>query len=92
MKHIEEGFILYKKESWEATCGYMFKRWENPENGYTTVKPHTIEFEVPDDFDPRPAQIKALEKKQQEAAAAFHALTVEIKRQIQELQALEMTA
>lgn len=50
-----------------------------------------VEFEVPDDFDPRPAQIKALQKKQTEAAAAFHAMNTEIMRQINELQALEMT-
>ena len=51
-----------------------------------------VEFEVPDDFDPRPTQIKALQKKQTEAAAAFHAMNTEILRQINELQALEMTA
>lgn len=51
-----------------------------------------VEFEVPDDFDPRPAQIKALQEKQKEAAAAFHAMTVENTRLINELQALEMTA
>ena len=50
-----------------------------------------VEFEVPDNFDPRPAQIKALQKKQTEAAAAFHAMTVENTRLINELQALEMT-
>ena len=51
-----------------------------------------VDFEVPDDFDPRPAQIKALEQKQKEAAAAFHAMNTEIMRQINELQALEMAA
>ena len=51
-----------------------------------------VEFEVPDDFDPRPAQIKALQEKQSKAAAAFHAMNIEIMRQINELQALEMTA
>ena len=50
-----------------------------------------VEFEVPDDFDPRPQQIKALQEKQKEAAAAFHAMNTEIMRQINELQALEMT-
>ena len=50
-----------------------------------------VEFEVPDGFDPRPLQIKALQQKQKEAAAAFHAMNTEILRQINELQALEMT-
>ena len=51
-----------------------------------------VEVDIPDDFDPRPAQIKALQQKQTEAAAAFHAMNTEIMRQINELQALEMTA
>ena len=51
-----------------------------------------VEVDIPDDFDPRPLQIKALQKKQTEAAAAFHAMNTEIMRQINELQALEMTA
>lgn len=55
------------------------------------IKPFEIEVDIPDDFDPRPAQIKALQEKQKEAAAAFHAMNTEIMRQIQELQALEMT-
>ena len=50
-----------------------------------------VEFDIPDDFDPRPEQIKALQKKQTEAAAAFHAMNTEILRQINELQALEMS-
>jgi hypothetical protein len=62
------------------------------EYGYVLVGPTDVSFEVPDDFDPRPQQIKALEEKQRQAAAAFYALTTDIKRQISELQSLEMTA
>ena len=51
-----------------------------------------VEFDIPDDFDPRPAQIAALKAKQKEAAAAFHAMNNDLMRQINELQALEMTA
>ena len=50
-----------------------------------------VEFDVPKDFDPRPLQIKALQEKQTKAAAAFHAMNTEMMRQINELQALEMT-
>ena len=50
-----------------------------------------VDFEVPDDFDPRPLQIKELQKKQAQAATDFHAMNVEFMRQINELQALEMT-
>ena len=54
-----------------------------------------VEFDVPDDFDPRPGQIAALKEKQTKAAAAFHAMNTEIMRQISELEAIcfdEVTA
>ena len=47
-----------------------------------------VEFDVPDDFDPRSTQIKALVEKRQEAVTAFHETNTEILRQIQELQDL----
>ena len=56
------------------------------------VKPLQIEVDMPDDFDPRPQRIDALREKQKKAAAAFLAFTTETLRQINELQALEMTA
>ena len=56
------------------------------------VKPLEIEVDIPDDFGPRPQQIAALQAKQKKAAAAFHAINTEIMRQINELQALEITA
>ena len=55
------------------------------------VKEIDVDVEVPDDFDPRPARIAALKEKQKQAAADFHAFTTETMRQINELQALEMT-
>ena len=60
-------------------------------NDRIAVNEFDVEVDIPDDFDPRPAQIKALQKQQTEAAAAFHAMTVENTRLINELQALEMT-
>lgn len=88
MKKTMKAYLLYRTQNQEFDV-WSFKPYSQDE--YITLDCKEVEFDVPDDFDPRPAQIKALEKKQQEAAAAFHALTVEINRQIQELQALEMT-
>lgn len=50
-----------------------------------------VTFEVPDDFDPRPAQIKVLEAKRAELNAQFAAAVTEINRQISQLQAIEHT-
>lgn len=52
------------------------------------VMDQAIEIEVPDDFDIRPSQIAALQKKEQEIRAQFAAAVTEIHRQISELQAI----
>jgi len=49
-----------------------------------------IEFDIPDGFDPRPAQIEALKAQEKAAAAAFHTMQVDIQRQISQLTALEV--
>ena len=56
------------------------------------VKEHTTTVEVPDDFDPRPQQIAALEAAKQKARAEFQARITEIDRQIQSLLAIEGAA
>lgn len=49
---------------------------------------HTLEFDLPADFDPRPIEIKALEKKAAEIQAEATAKCTEIFRRISELQAI----
>ena len=94
------GFVYLKKaDRWEAplsgSAAGLTARWASIDMAGTTgvllTAPMSITFEVPDDFDPRPVQVQALQKKQADATAAFHALTVEINRQINELQAIEYT-
>lgn len=63
-----------------AQCGRIF------------VKEHTTTVEVPDDFDPRPQQVAALEAAKQKARAEFQARVTEIDRQIQSLLAIEGAA
>ena len=62
------------------------------EYGDIYIAPIEVSFEVPDNWDPRPAQIKALQEKQRAAGAAFAALTTEINRQISQLEAIEHVA
>ncbi len=58
----------------------------------TYVGEQEIEVEVPDNYDPRPQQIAALEKQRQEIRAEFQKSIVEINERISNLQALEYTA
>ena len=69
------------------------RTWDaNLANGRIFVKEHTTTVEVPDDFDPRPQQVAALEAEKQKARAEFQARITEIDRQIQSLMAIEGAA
>ena len=61
-------------------------------DGRVFVKEHLTTVEVPDDFDPRPQQVAALEAEKQKARAEFQARITEIDRQIQSLMAIEGAA
>ena len=89
MKVTIKGFISYKKDGWSKGNDYHFYKHDMSEHGYVTVMPHEIAVEVPDDFDPRPQQVAALEAEKQKARAEFHARVTEIDRQIQSLLAIE---
>ena len=73
------GFVLFSSAN-------MADRW----NAY--VGPVTVEVEVPDNFDPRAAQVKALQEEERKVRAAFAAKITEIQARINELQAIEMVA
>ena len=58
------------------------------DNVCSLVGPVEVTFEVPDDFDPRPAKVAALEAKKQEIRAKFAAAVTDIDRRISELLAI----
>ena len=92
MKHTIDGFIVYYQTKW-STGRFDFVCCDmTGVDGYTPVKPYSIEVEIADDFDPRLGQIESLKEKQREAGAAFAALTTEINKQISELEAIEYVA
>lgn len=62
------------------------------DHGYVKVAPATVTFEMPDGWDPRAQQIEALRKEEEKVRAAFTARITEIQAQINNLQALEMSA
>lgn len=90
-------FVHYDVDKYD-TCKYMdWARWTldryqiTGDNDRIFVGTAEVTFDVPDDFDPRPAQIKTLEAKRTELNAQFAAAVTEINRQISQLQAIEHT-
>jgi len=61
-------------------------------SSYIFIRAHTLEFDLPADFDPRPIEIQALEKKATELQAETTAKVTEIRRRISELQAITFEA
>ena len=92
MKKTLKGFLHFSTDSWSYgdLAFYQCDMTKSPSMGCVMIKAIDIEIDLPDDFDPRPAQIASLKAKQTKAAADFHAMNTEIMRQINELQALEM--
>jgi hypothetical protein len=59
---------------------------------WVLVGPHDFVIECPDDFDPRPHQLAAIDAKERAMRAAFTARITELQEQRNKLLALEMSA
>ena len=93
MKRTIDGYVYYIKYSFSPE---PILEWnKSPDMGqhdpeWVKVGPHPIEVECPDDFDPRPQQIAALDEKIKEVRAEFTARVTELQEQKNRLLALEM--
>jgi len=60
--HTIDGFITWRHAAWMDHPEVGFLTYDPREAGgdYVVVRAHSIEVEVPDDFDPRSAQVAAL--------------------------------
>jgi len=85
--------IYFNKFSWEKEGTYNFfsLKLDNTEN-QTWVGSQEVEFDIPENYDPRNAQIAVLEAKKTKAMADFHKTITEINDHISKLQAIEYTA
>lgn len=92
MKTTITGVITYKKSLYEEGEDFHFQHCEMKDYGYITVMPHSIEVEIPDDFDPRACQVDLLKAEKVKLIAAFQKRCTEIERQISELTALTFEA
>lgn len=86
-----DGFITWRRAAWMDRPEVGFLTFDPREVGsdYVVIRPHSFEVEVPDDFDPRPAQVAALREKREKAAATFSAYVAEIDASISKLLAIE---
>lgn len=73
--------------------GTSFQFWgfQPSGGGEVIVTEHTLTFDIPAGWDPRPDQIKALEAKREALRREFAASVAEINAQIASLQAIEYT-
>jgi hypothetical protein len=82
--------IHLTKYSWETKGRYEVLSYVIKDDvNQTYVGPQEVEVEVPDHFDPRPAQIAVLEAQKQKVMADFQKSITDINRRISELSALE---
>jgi hypothetical protein len=85
--------IHFTKYTWETEGRFQASSFEIKDDvNHAYVGPQEIEIEVPDHFDPRPAQIAVLEAQKQKIMADFQKSVTDINRRISELSAVEYTA
>ena len=88
MKVTIDGFICWKKESWKKEGEFSFWGFEVNSMGYVTVMPHSMEVDVPDNFNPVPDQIAQLEREKAKVRQEFNDRIAQLNEQIGKLQAL----
>ena len=93
-KHIVKGYIVRTQGKYQTKpeiSFYPFKPDGDIWSDTVIVAEHSIEVEVPDNFDPRPHQIAALKEKKKLLEAQFAASVKKINDRIQSLLAIEMS-
>ena len=93
MKHISiPGFVFMRTDPYsvgrEPSYGWTEHDFGTDTANYRGVCAAPLEFDLPDDFDPRAGQIEALRATKQTLMAEFSARCTEIERQIQNLLAI----
>lgn len=91
MKKIITGFVVAQQYPWDEEPAFTFIGFDPVEHGmdnYIPVCAHSFEIDVPDDFDVRPHQIAALEKKKQELREKFAMAVKEVDDRINSLLAI----
>ena len=91
MKVKVTAHIHYVNYPWDDNKFKIFSCKLDGDESHIYIGSQEVEIDVPDNYDPRPAQIAALQELHKKAAADYQSKVTEIQRRISELQALEFT-
>jgi hypothetical protein len=87
-----KAFLHYHKRDWSDEVSYRL-HWDDCTEilapDYVLISEQEFEVEIPDDFDPRPLQIKGLRAVKEKIIAEAHAKVINLEEQIQKLLAIE---
>ena len=95
MKATINGHVYWHHTKYMAEPEIVFERYDRrgwdaeSQDGHVHIAEHSFEFDVPDNFDPRPGLIAGLEAQKQMIRAEFAAKVLEIDKQISQLLAIE---
>ena len=91
MKMTLKTYLHYEKNTWDTKERYFLCHVDISagDPAKALVKEMDVEVDVPDDFDPRPAQIEMLKAKKKEVLAELGKRVAEIDERINRLLALE---
>jgi hypothetical protein len=80
------------KYSWQTESYFEVFSYKISNENHSYINSQEVEIEVPENYDPRPAQIAALEAQKQKVMADQEKAITIINERISKLQALEYTA
>jgi hypothetical protein len=95
MKVSIPGFVLLRTGRYcdeDDFCWVAFDVSKSNPNEYAFVSEHALEFETPENFDPRGLKVESLKTEKIKLIADFQNRVTEIERKISELTCLEMAA
>ena len=94
-KHTVTGFITYEKPTWATTPSISWSTYDPTDADWTeaiAVCPHSIEVEVPDDFNPIPQMVAGLEEQKRQLRLKLAQQLADLDERISKLSCIEHTA
>ena len=89
MKVTIKGHIAVQKCKYSGEVRYQYFSHDMSDIGFVKVMDYPIEVEIPDDFDPRPQQVDALNAEKKKLLAAPSGRLIQIEQEISELTCLK---
>lgn len=87
-----EGFIYEVKYSWQDAPTYALMSSPNSsDEHYALVGPAKFAYQIPDDFDPIPAQVAGLREQREEIVSEFSTKLAQVDHKLSKLLAITNT-